>query len=223
MEKKLNLTPEMIEDIKNAKGFDYEKHDADVEIEKIAWQVFQTKLGITWRRILTAEEKLSITEKEEYQQYRDIAVGVWEKKQKALLNKKYPVIEVPADGSSGMWGGAYVLCFVYSKHDGNFVLTGYMREVEAYLKKNHTHYFCNMSMWWNGVHRDVWHFWKDSVGIHTPHRDSKSYKGRDRWKWQVRPYVDWSERTEENVKEADEKALWFKRMPKRWIPEFDAL
>jgi len=191
------------------------------QIEDIAWQVFQTKLGLSFGRELTPEEKLNITEKPEFQQYRDIATKVYEKKQKALLNKKYPMIEVPADGKSGMCGGAFVLCFVYSRYNSNFVLTGYIREVEAYLKKNHTHYFYNMCLWYNGMHRDIWGFWKDNISIHEPHRDSKYYKGRERWKWQVRPYVPWDVRTDEKDNEANEKALWFKRIPKRWIPEFD--
>jgi len=83
------------------------------QIEDIAWQVFQTKLGLSFGRELTPEEKLNITEKPEFQQYRDIATKVYEKKQKALLNKKYPMIEVPADGKSGMCGGhLYCVSFI---------------------------------------------------------------------------------------------------------------
>ena len=194
------------------------------EIEDLAWQLFQDKLGLKFKSTLTPEQKKKITDVPDYQEYRNFAEKVYAerlaKKEKAALNKKYPVIEVPASGESSWIGGAYVLCFVYSKYNGNFVLKGYSREVEEYLKKNYTHYFYNMSLWYHGENRDIWHFWKDGVGIHTPRRKSRIFKGNDRWKFQVRPYVDWH-CDEEEKKRADEKTLWFKRMPKRWIPEFD--
>jgi len=190
--------------------------EREKEIEDLAWEIFQMKLGISFKRELTAEEKLSITEKTEYDFYREEATKVWEKKQRALNNKKYPVIEVPADGRTGRMGGAYCLCFVYSKYNGNFVLKGYMREVEAYLKKNYTHYFYNLSLWYRGFNRDIWHFWKKDIGIWHPSLREKR-KGK---KIEVRPY--WSgyreEYTEDEIKEM---TLEFKRMPKRWIPEFD--
>lgn len=43
-----------------------------------------------------------------------------------------------------------------------------MREVEAYLKENYTHYFCNFSLWRLGRNRDIWKFWKKDIGVHTP-------------------------------------------------------
>jgi hypothetical protein len=194
------------------------------EIEKLAWQVFQDRLGLSFKRELTEDEKKKITEVPDYQEYRDAATKLYEerlrKKEKAINNKKYPIIDVPASGKSSWYGGAFTLCFVYSKYNGNFVLRGYSKEVEEYLKKNYTHYFYNMSLWYHGENRDIWHFWKDGVGIHTPHRKSRIFKGKDRWKFQVRPYTNWFD--EEAKKVADEKTLWFKRMPKRWIPEFDS-
>ena len=49
---------------------------------------------------------------------------------------------------------------------------------------NYTHYFCNKSLWSNGFNRDIWSFWKDSVGIfNTSVRDRM--KGK---KFEVRPY-----------------------------------
>jgi len=229
-EMNLTYTPEMVEDIKNMKGFDYETHDVQIEelikkeaIENLAWQVFQDKTGLRFRRELTAEEKKSITDVEEYQKYREQATRLYEdrekKKQKAVLNKKYPVIDVPATGKQEWMGGAYVLCFVYSKYKGNVVLRGYMKEVEEYLKKNYTHYFCNMSLWSNGFNRDIWGFWKDGIGVFEPNRHSKSYKGKDKWKFQVRPYSHWWDDEDENKEKVE--PLYFKRMPHRWIPEFD--
>jgi len=188
-------------------------------IEDIAWQVFVNKLGLTFKRELTPEEKLTISEKDDYNNYREQATKIYEKKQKALLNKKYPEIEIPADGNSGIMGGAYCLCFVYSKYNGNFVLKGYLREVEEYLKKNYTHYFYNLSLWNRGMNRDIWHFWKKNIGIFQPERKSKD---KERKKFRIREYYDsYSDDAEEQEKEKLE--LSFKRLPKRWIPEFNLL
>ena len=188
------------------------------EIEDIAWEVFQQKTGLRFRKELTPGQKLSITSVEDYQYYRDEAVKICEKKLRALDNKKYPEIIVPASGP-GDWGeGAYCLCFVYSKYKGNFVLKGYYREVKEYLKKNYTHYFYNMSLWNKGFSRDIWGFWKKDIGIFEASiRERK--KGK---KTQVRPYSSSYEKryTDEEIKE---KTFYFKRLPKRWIPEFDGL
>ena len=188
------------------------------EIEKIAWEVFQQKTGLRFKTELTPGQKLSITSVEDYQYYRDEAVKICEKKLRALDNKKYPEIIVPASGP-GDWGeGAYCLCFVYSKYKGNFVLKGYYREVKEYLKKNYTHYFYNMSLWNKGFSRDIWGFWKKDIGIFEASiRERK--KGK---KTQVRPYSSSYEKryTDEEIKE---KTFYFKRLPKRWIPEFDGL
>lgn len=186
------------------------------EIEHLAWQTFLRKTGFRFKRELTAKEMKSITEVESYEYYREEARKIYDKKLKSALNKKYPVIEVDADGKSGMAGGAYCLCFVYSKYNGNFVVKGYMREVEEYLKKNHTHYFCNYSLWNMGANRDIWKFWKSDVGVFEPSRYKKGIS-KDSLKFQVRHYSKWD-------KEFDNKLVYgisFKRMPKRWIPEFD--
>jgi len=192
-----------------------EKINKRNEIEKIAWQVFLSNTGLRFKRELTPEEKKSITEVDNYVFYRDQAEKIYEKRQRALLNKKYPVIEIPADGKSGMAGGAYCLCFVYSKYKGNFVLKGYVREVQEYLKKNYTHYFYNLSLWHYGQNRDIWDFWKEDVGVFEVSIKERK-KGK---KTQVRPYSD-SVLNEEELKA---KTFTFRRLPKRWIPEFDTL
>lgn len=186
------------------------------QIEKIAWQVFLNKTGLSFQKELTADEMKRITDVDSYEYYRHEAEKIWEKKQRAILNKKYPVIDVPANGKRGWCGGAYCLCFVYSKYNGNFVLRGYIREVEEYLKKNYTHYFCNKSLWWSGQNRDIWKFWKEHVGISHPSlRDRK--KGK---KIEVMAYRSWFKEEPTN-EERDEMTFKFRRMPKRWIPEFD--
>ncbi len=180
-------------------------------IEDIAWQMFLDGLGIRLSRKLTSEEMGKITSDESYEYYRQKATKLYEKKQRAVLNKKYPVIDVPASGNRDWSGGAYCLCFVYSKYKGNFVLRGYIKEVEEYLKKNYTHYFYNKSLWHHSQNRDIWGFWKKDIGIFTASLKEK------RKKTQIRPYYEY-EIDEANLKA---KTFEFKRLPKRWIPEFD--
>ena len=165
------------------------ENNKEQEIEAIAWQVFLNKSGLRFRRELTPEERKSITDVENYEYYREQATKIWEKKQRALLNKKYPVINVLADGTSRWMGGAYCLCFVYSKHNGNFVLKGYAHEVEKYLKENYTHYFYNLSLWYRGINRDIWGFWKNGIGIFIPSLRNKK-KGEKIESFKIRKRSD---------------------------------
>jgi len=189
------------------------------EIEAIAWEVFLRNTGFRFKTELTPEQKLKISEVDSYQYYREQAEKIWTKKQLAALNKKYPVIDVPASGKRKWSGGAYTLCFVYSKYNGNFVLKGYHEEVREYLKKNYTHYFCNFSLWYRGFNRDIWDFWKEDISIFEPSRSKRRRKGA-REKYEVRPYSSWFE-DDVTTAEKEKMSLKFKRLPKRWIPEFD--
>lgn len=192
------------------------------KLETLTWDIFLMKLGFGFKRELTKEEKQEILQADPnfHQKCIDETKKVLEKKEKSLLNKKYPVIEVPASGKPNWGGGAYCLCFVYSKYNGNFVLKGYLKEVEEYLKKNYTHYFYNKSLWHHGFYRDIWGFWKDGVGIFEPIRSGRGRK--QSYKIEVRPYVHWMDDVI-TKKEKSIKILTFKRLPKRWIPEFDNL
>jgi len=217
--------------IKSGKNMMYEashiitipNKNKEEEIEKIAWKLFQDKLQLRFKRELSPEEKKEITSKPTYDYYRKEATNIYEKKIrkaiKAQNNKKYPIIDVPASGKSGWMGGAYTLCFVYSKYNGNFVLRGYMREVEEYLKKNYTHYFYNLSLWYNGDNRDIWGFWKKDIHISQPDGYfSKHTKPQNKY-WVGRfTSCNLSEAENEN---REEERLKFKRLPKKWIPEFD--
>jgi hypothetical protein len=129
--------------------------------------------------------------------------------------KTYPVIKVPANGNPDWFEGARTWCFVYSRDHGNFILEGYRKEVEEYLKKNYTHYFCYFSMWHQGHSRGHWHFWKNNIGIFKPSKDQKT------WKYAVRPYTGGDHKLSEE--ELNKKTFKFKRLPKRWIPEFNKL
>jgi hypothetical protein len=199
------------------------------QVEELALKIFQRRLDFKFRPDAPEDVKRKLIDSEPFQEYIEEArKQLQDKQQRELRNKKYPVIEVEADGKRGTAGGAYVLAFVYSKHSGNIVVKGYMREVEEYIKKNiKTHYFVNYSLWYMGSHRDIWKFWKDSVGVHEPQRSCKRRKIEPKHrKFRVRPYTDWKwdvgeEEYQQQQKQADEQELVFKRMPKRWIPEFD--
>jgi len=126
----------------------------------------------------------------------------------------YPVIKVPASGKPVWYGGARVMCFVYSKNDGNFILEGFSNEVEKYLKENYKHYFYYLSMWSHGQSRGYWRFWKDNdVSIFTP---SKSRKD---WKYLI---VKYGKQSDYHARQ-HEVEISLKRLPKRWIPEFNKL
>ena len=206
------------------------KEAREKAIRELALKIFQRKLDFVFKPDADPAHIDQLVESEPFQEYLKEAEKLYEKRLKALAtNKTYPVIEVPADGKSGMMGGAYTLAFVYSKHKGNVVVKGYRREVEEYIKKNFTHYFVNYSLWYLGSHRDIWEFWKKGIGIHQPTKTTRRgrIKEKDR-KFCVREYVDWNydlseEEREKRYQEVEERALYFRRMPKRWIPEFDNL
>ena len=74
------------------------------------------------------------------------------------------VIEIEPDSKKGWSGGAYTLAYVYS-NKGNFLVKGYIREVEEYLKtlkQKGYKYFVNLSLRHTqsycvtSNHRDIW-------------------------------------------------------------------
>jgi len=131
------------------------------------------------------------------------------------MKKELKVIEVPADGKPDWYEGSFCLIFVYSRDKGNFIIKGYRREAEKYLKEHYTHYFYYYSMWSNGESRGCWAFWKKNVSIFEPSK-SKPFK---RLKYSVVKYDD----ARDNYNYKIDTKLDFKRLPKRWIPEFNKL
>lgn len=133
---------------------------------------------------------------------------------------KYPIIDVPANGKPEWIKGARCMMFVYSKHKGNFILRGYLGEVENFVKANFTHYFYYLSMWHDGRSRGYWHFWKNGVSILTPIR-----KGRNkRWQYIIHKQFNGGHYNSlAELSSEKEIELKFKRLPKQWIPEFDQL
>jgi hypothetical protein len=128
---------------------------------------------------------------------------------------RLPIIHISANGHPDWYEGARTMCFVYTKHCGNFILEGYRGEVENYLKEHYTKYFCYVSMWHHGQSRGHWKFWKDrGVIIFEPSKHRKD------WKYKIISYEPrYSYRQDQKIK----AEIHLKRMPKRWIPEFDKL
>jgi hypothetical protein len=128
------------------------------------------------------------------------------------IKKQYPVINISSNGIPNWYEGAYTLAFVYSKFKGNFILKGYRGEVKKYLEEHYSHYFVYYSMWSDGKSRGHWIFWKNSVTIFEP---SKIYKTK---KYRFSKYINNTDCFSSNPEKI---ILEFKRIPKRWIKEFD--
>jgi hypothetical protein len=128
-----------------------------------------------------------------------------DKWQNKLDTKKLPETDIKASGEKSFYGGAYVIAFIYSNR-GNFVLKGYHNEVQQELDSmNGLKYFVNFSMWASGTHRDWWQVSGKGIYIREPDKSNK-------FKWTIYKYQD-----------KIEQKLTFKRLPKRWIPEIEAL
>jgi hypothetical protein len=188
-------------------------------IEDLAWNMYQRSSLIRWETTPTLRENFSTHSN--YDMYMTVIKEHLSKgripqfKQYKVPKTEYPVINVPANGHPEWATGARTMCFVYSKHHGNFILEGYRGEVEEYLTKNYTKYFCYYSMWSGGIHRGYWRFWKDrDVTIYSPS------KHRKEWKYKIISCEPrYTHRQESKIK----YEIRLKRLPKRWIPEFDKL
>lgn len=51
------------------------------------------------------------------------------------MKTKLKIIDVESSGEKIWYGGAFSHMFVYSKYHGNFILRGYIKEIEEFLKK----------------------------------------------------------------------------------------
>jgi len=188
------------------------------QIEDGAWDLYQHGIKVRWR-IGEPLKREDFPQYEDYKVFMDASELFLKRKQrkesKKTLKMKYPVIKVPSNEHPDWFEGARTMCFVYSKHLGNFILEGYRGEVEDYLKKNYTEYFCYFSMWSHGRSRGSWRFWKNrDVTILEPSKYRKD------WKFKIISMEPrYSYRQEPKIK----AEFHFKRMPNRWIPEFDKL
>lgn len=134
-----------------------------------------------------------------------------------MKNKKWKDIrEIPANGKPKWYGGAYTLAFVYS-NKGNILLKGYNTEVREYLRKLKSDgykFIVNETMWhvdsWTNKKkfRSIWRTSGNGTYISAP--DPKFKNDPSKLKWVI-----------ENFDSNDRLILKFKRLPKRWVSEFD--
>jgi hypothetical protein len=125
-----------------------------------------------------------------------------------MKNKKeFKEIVLPNKGHEGH--NPYTLAFVYAEN-GNLLVKGYIQEVNEYLKTLGQKYFTRYTFYNQGEHRGHWKFYKDGVYISTP--DIKRRKKDSKNKYEFVSYITKPITT-----------LKFKRIPNRWIPEFNNL
>jgi hypothetical protein len=195
------------------------EEEKKITVEDLAWQMYQSGSLIRWETTPTTREEFPTHSN--YDMYMKavklhLAKGwIPQFKQSKVPKTEYPVIKVPANGKTEWHEGARTMCFVYSKHHGNFILEGYIGEVQEYLKKNYTKYFCYFSLWSGGISRGFWRFWKDrDVSIIEPS------KFRKQWKYKI---ISREPRYSYRQDLKTKYEIHLKRLPKKWIPEFDKL
>lgn len=134
------------------------------------------------------------------------------------MSTKLPVQVLLNTGPKNYYQGAYTLAFVCS-NQGNFLLKGYLREVEDELKKRKSaglKYYVRFSLWKEGKCRSILKFYLEDYSFLEPSRHSSS---NDRWDHKSRKY-----RLYKIEGLGDYKTIKsFKRLPQKWIPEFDNL
>jgi hypothetical protein len=125
--------------------------------------------------------------------------------------QKYQEINVPASGKKQWYGGVFTVAFIYAP-EGNFVLKGFMSEVEEYVRKHFTRYLVHYVLYYKGKTRTILHF-SNSLGLHI---ESPNLKGCDRrTRYEIYPYGYYVN--------PDAVKLKFKRLPQYWLKEYDYL
>lgn len=112
-------------------------------------------------------------------------------------------------------GSGYTHWFVRSDK-GNYVLKGTHKECQAYLEDKQN-WFANCVWFHKSELRNRWYFWKDSVYIAKP-RMLSSITGRFMEKFN---YNGWSKYRVKALGGYSNLEFNFKRMPNKWIKEFE--
>lgn len=126
-----------------------------------------------------------------------------------IPESKFPEIVLPNKGIKGH--NPYTLAFVYGEK-GNRLIKGYLQEVQEYLEKLSEKFFVKYTFYHQGEHRGYWKFYKKEIGIFEPEKGK--YSSKRRRKFEIRGYSNF---------EGYEKVpvIQLKRMPHKWIPEFN--
>lgn len=124
------------------------------------------------------------------------------------MDTSMTVIEVPNSGRSYWIEGGYTYFFVYSP-EGNFLLKGYWREVKEFADRKFNKYIYKAIIYRKGTSRRIISFAKCPLSIKPPNIKRKSYK------YIIEPYYY------NDNKNAFKLRL--KRLPEKWIAEYDAM
>ena len=138
-----------------------------------------------------------------------------EKKDRISKKHHWPEILAPnVTKKSWYKGGPFSICFVYS-NKGNFVVKGWMGDIESYLKgliNKGYKFFYKLSMYHYGIERSGWFFYKENIHIRKPSLKVKNKKNKFNQPYHFTVYS------------LDNDLYYkFKRLPNRWIPEFDKI
>ena len=107
----------------------------------------------------------------------------------------------------------YSIAFVYSKCGRNCIVKGDHTLVREYIKNNFSYALVNFSMWKDGRSRNFWRFIFDEKRYCYNLR-SQSTNGKKKYVLRIFEKVD-------RLKFVNLKTLTFRRMPNRWIDDFN--
>jgi hypothetical protein len=99
----------------------------------------------------------------------------------------------------------FCMAFAYTKYNYNYVIIGENFDILNYLQKKEKLYFVNM-LHYSGKNRigNRWHFFNNRYIIVEPHENKHR-------KWLI------------NDKFTSQTVMQFRKLPKRWIADFDKL
>jgi hypothetical protein len=140
--------------------------------------------------------------------------------------KKLPEIIVTDFISNSGLNDPYCFAFVYSRK-GNFLVKGMFSEVKEYIQENLTDALVKYTFFHNGKSRGYWEF---------VNKQEYVLSGSGRTRCKRRLVYEHDERDKYGRYpgkrkgyvvllrgEKRSKKLYFKRLPHKWIPEFDSL
>lgn len=103
----------------------------------------------------------------------------------------------------------YCVLFVYPKNDEPFIVKGMSEKVTSYVQENvkNIDAILNYTWWENGKSRNYWMC--TAKGVYITTRRKREFTGRKLFR--VLCYRE----------NGPSKELWFRRMPTKWLPEYD--
>ena len=128
----------------------------------------------------------------------------------------------------------FAIYFVYAP-EGNFVLKGRSGACEKYIAKHFSKCLYNYTYWHNGESRGGWRFNCKGMYVDTPSERQRQIirneaeENGNSWTYKLynlRPRIAKYEvfaYFRDANRELHRKGFEFRRMPRKWIPEFDML